>query len=54
MLGPLLFNIYMNSMQNKIERPTQLVQYADDIFLFASADKAETSIKQLKGSVENY
>ena len=52
-LGPLLFNIYVNSMQNEIERPTQLLQYADDTFLFAAADKAETSIKQLEASVEN-
>ena len=53
MLGPLLFNIYVNSMQNEIERPTQFLQYADDTFLFAAADKAETSIKQLEASVEN-
>ena len=52
-LGPLLFKIYVNSMQSEIKRPTQLLQYADDTFLFAAADKVETSIKQLEESVEN-
>ena len=52
-LEHLLFNVYVNIMQNEIKRPTQLLQYADDTFLFATAGKAETSIKQLEESVEN-
>ena len=51
-LGPLLFQIYVNSMQNEIKRPTQLLQYADATFLFTVTDKAGTSIKRLEESVE--
>ena len=31
-LGPFLFNIYVNFMRSSVQRPTPLVQYADDTF----------------------
>ena len=31
-LGPLLFNIYVNSMHLHITEPVKIVQYADDTF----------------------
>ena len=33
-LGPLLFNIYVNSMRLHVTEPVKIVQYADDFFFF--------------------
>ena len=33
-LGPLLFNLYINSIQNIIDETCKIVQDADDIFIF--------------------
>ena len=44
-LGPLLFNLYVNSMQKIIDETCKIVQYADDIFLFV-ADKCVNTAKQ--------
>ena len=46
--GPLLFNLYVNSMQNVIQKPCELVQYADDTFLFVSDECLNTAISQLE------
>ena len=47
-LGYSLFNFHVKSLQNKIERPTQLLHYAGDTLLFATVEKAEISIKQFE------
>ena len=44
-LGPLLFNLYVNSMQKVIDNTCKIVQYADDIFIFV-ADKCLNTAKQ--------
>ena len=44
-LGPLLFNLYVNSMQKINDETCKIVQYADDIFLFV-ADKCVNTAKQ--------
>ena len=33
-LGPLLFNIYVNNLAKIVEKDCTVVQYADDTFLF--------------------
>ena len=44
-LGPRLFNLYVNSMQNRIDETCKIVQYADDIFIFI-ADKCVNTAEQ--------
>ena len=44
-LGPLKFNIYVNSMQNTIDKICKIAQYADDLFIFV-ADKFVNTAKQ--------
>ena len=36
-LGPLLFNIYINDLRDEIDKNCEVVQYADDTLLRASA-----------------
>ena len=36
-LGPLLFNIYFNDLRDQIDKNCEVVQYADDTLLLASA-----------------
>ena len=43
-LGPLLFNIYVNDLAKIVEKDCTVVQYADDTFLFPS-DTDEISSK---------
>ena len=43
-LGPLLFNIYVNGLAKNVEKDCTVVQYAGDIFLFTS-DTDEISSK---------
>ena len=43
-LGPLLFNIYVNDSQKIVEKDCTVVHYADDTFLFTS-DTDEISSK---------
>ena len=43
-LGPLLFNIYVNDLAKIVEKDCTVVQYADDTFLFTS-DTDEISSK---------
>ena len=47
-LGPLLFNLYVNSMINTIIKPCELVQYADDTFLFVANENIEEAIRHLE------
>ena len=44
-LGFLLFNLYVNSMQNITDESFKMVQYADDIFV-SVADKCVKTAKQ--------
>ena len=51
--GPLLFNIFANFMRSSVQRPTQLVQYADDAFLYSASGNLEQSIKDLETNIKN-
>ena len=52
-LGPLLFNLYVNSMQSAIQEPCELVQYADDTFLFVSNECLNAAVSQLETNAIN-
>ena len=52
-MGPLLFNIYVDFMRSSVQRPTQLVQYADDTFLYSASGNLEQSIKYLETNIKN-
>ena len=52
-MGPLLFNVYVNFMRFSVQRPTQLVQYADDTFLYSGSGNLEQSIKYLETNIKN-
>ena len=52
-MGPLLFNIYVNFMRSSVQRPTQLVQYADDTFLYSAKGNLEQSIKDLETKIKS-
>ena len=47
-LGPLLFNTYVNSMRYSVSKPCELVQYADETFIFVSGKKIEDAIYLLE------
>ena len=51
-LGPLLFNIYVNNMNNSIQSPLYLVQYADDTFLFVAAKDIATGVDYLQEGIK--
>ena len=52
-LGPLLFNIYVNSMHLHVTEPVKIVQYANDTFLFTANEDIEVGINQLERVIEN-
>ena len=45
-LGPLLFNLYINDMREQVVNKTELFQYADDTVIFTSGDSIEESKNQ--------
>ena len=51
-LGPLLFNLYVKSMQNIIPESSTLVQFADDTFVFVAANCINTGTTNLVGMLE--
>ena len=51
-LGPLLFNLYINTLQFNIAKPCELVQYANDIFLFSAGTELNDAISNLQMNIE--
>ena len=51
-MGPLLFFIYVNSLKFSIEKPCELLQYADDTFLFVSSKNFNLGINILEKQSE--
>ena len=47
-LGPLLFNLYINNLRSKIPNGCQLVQYADDTLIFTSCDDLQVAKNELE------
>ena len=52
-LGPLLFNLYVNSMQNNTPENSNLVRYADGTFVFVTAKCINTECINLERILEN-
>ena len=51
-LGPLLFNIYVNDMIKSISNDCQLLQYADDTMTYASHKDENRAIQHLECNVK--
>ena len=51
MLGPLLFNIYVNDMKDDTDVNANIIQYADDIFIFCSGKAISESKLHLGKSI---
>ena len=52
-LGPLLFNIYVNSLYTCIDHKCSVVQYADDTMVFTSSKKTGSAVESLELNVNN-
>ena len=52
-LGPLLFNIYVNDMQQTVTENCSLIQYADDTMIFSSHSDAMQAVEKLNTNVKN-
>ena len=51
-LGPLLFNIYVNSMKQTISNQCKLVQYADDTMILCSDKDENHALNKLEKDIE--
>ena len=51
LLGPLLFNLYVNSMQNILDETCKLVHYADDSFIFVPDKFVNTAEPRLENNI---
>ena len=51
-LGPLLFNIYVNNMKQTISSQCKLVQYADDTMILSSEKDENHSLNILDKDIE--
>ena len=51
-LGPLLFNIYVNDMQHEVQNDCNVLQYADNTMVFKSDSNIHKSIASLEKNVK--
>ena len=47
-LGPLIFNLYINDLNKQIDKTCKIVQYADDTLLFCENDDPQKLLKHSK------
>ena len=52
-MGRLFYNVYVYFMKSSVQRPTQLVQYVDDTFLYSASGNLEQPIKDLDTNIKN-
>ena len=52
-LGPLLFNIDVNSMEKSVSNNCQLVQYADDTMIYSAHQDENQAIQNLEENVKD-
>ena len=52
-MGPLQFNIHNKFLRSAVQRPTQLVQYADDTVLYSASRNLEPPMKDLETNIKN-
>ena len=56
-LGPLLFNLYVNDLTEQITDDARIIQYADDCLLYCSHQDSEIALQHLQANIvklENY
>ena len=51
-LGPLLFNIYVNRMKEFITEKCELIQYADDTMIFSANTNEKEALKNLEENIK--
>ena len=51
-LGPLLFNIYVNRMKEYITEKCELIQYADDTMIFSANTNEKKALKNLEENIK--
>ena len=50
-LGPLLFNLYVNDLALAVDNNVKIVQYADDTFIFSSNENTDMGIHHLENNI---
>ena len=50
-LGPLLFNLYVNDLNGQITEDARIIQYADDCLLFCSHQDPDIALQGLKTNI---
>ena len=56
-LGPLLFNLYINEMATRVDKETEFIQYADDAVILTfdtSIDKSKIKLEQNANNLIRY
>ena len=52
-LGPLLFNIYINDITKYISEECRIIQYADDCLIYSANLKPDIAVENLQICLEN-
>ena len=50
-LGPLLFNLYVNDLKDSIDSKSRLIQYADDCLIYSSGQDSPQTLAELQKNV---
>ena len=51
-LGPLLFNLYINDLRTNIPEKREVIQYADDTMLFTAESNLDTAFYTFERGIE--
>ena len=51
-LGPLLFNLYINDLRTNIPENCEIIQYADDTMLFTADSNLDTACSNIEKGIE--
>ena len=51
-LGPLLFNLYINDLRTNIPELCEIIPYADDIMLFTADSNLDTACSTIERGIE--
>ena len=52
-LGPLLFNIYINDITKRISEECRIIQYTDDCLIYSANPKPDIAFEKLQIRLEN-